>query len=185
MTSMFIIIIIIIVIIIMIIMCVYIYIYIYIIIKQQITIIIIIMIIIIIVIIIAGRRRIWGVSGIHYRGCSGRWVQWMGVVLYNKLVYDIIYISTPCFHCTPLWWILKCHETSIWLRLGRYLIVFDSLTFALDQWTHPWQMFCSSPSLTTPKIWLTVKTLMFAPHSLLLASPSPQSLREILRDARW
>ena len=29
---------------------------------------------------------------------------------------------------------------SSWLRLGRYLIVFDPLTFVLDQWTHPWQM---------------------------------------------
>ena len=35
-------------------------------------------------------------------GCSRRGVQWMGVVLYNKLVYNIIQITTPCFHCTPL-----------------------------------------------------------------------------------
>ena len=28
----------------------------------------------------------------------------MGVVFYNKLVYSIICITTPCFHCTPLWW---------------------------------------------------------------------------------
>ena len=34
-------------------------------------------------------------------GCSRRGMQWMGVVLYNKLTY-IIYITTPCFHCTPL-----------------------------------------------------------------------------------
>ena len=29
---------------------------------------------------------------------------------------------------------------SLWLKLGRYLIVFDPLTFVLDQWKHPWQM---------------------------------------------
>ena len=45
--------------------------------------------------------------GIHQGGCSGRGVQRMGVVLYNKLVYYIIQITTPCFHCTPLWWILN------------------------------------------------------------------------------
>ena len=35
-------------------------------------------------------------------GCSGSGVQWMGVVLYNELVDNIIQITTPCFHCTPL-----------------------------------------------------------------------------------
>ena len=35
-------------------------------------------------------------------GCSGRGVQWMGVVSYNKLVHNTIQITTPCFHCTPL-----------------------------------------------------------------------------------
>ena len=35
-------------------------------------------------------------------GCSRRGVQWIGVVSYNKLVYDITSITTPCFHCTPL-----------------------------------------------------------------------------------
>ena len=35
-------------------------------------------------------------------GCSGRGVQWIGVVLHNKLVHDTIQITTPCFHCTPL-----------------------------------------------------------------------------------
>ena len=35
-------------------------------------------------------------------GCSGSGVQWIGVVLYSKLVYNIIYITTPCFHFTPL-----------------------------------------------------------------------------------
>ena len=35
-------------------------------------------------------------------GCSGRRVQWIGVVLCNKLVYNIIHSTTPCFHCTPL-----------------------------------------------------------------------------------
>ena len=41
--------------------------------------------------------------GIHYRGCSGMGVQWMGVVLLcNKLVYTSIQITTPCLHCTPL-----------------------------------------------------------------------------------
>ena len=28
--------------------------------------------------------------------------QWIGVVLYSKLVHNVIYITTPCFHCTPL-----------------------------------------------------------------------------------
>ena len=46
--------------------------------------------------------------GIHYRGCSGRRVQWMGVVLYSKLVHNSIQHTKPCFHCTPLWWILTC-----------------------------------------------------------------------------
>ena len=36
-------------------------------------------------------------------GCSGRGVQWIGVVLCNKLVYNSIQITTPCFHCKPLW----------------------------------------------------------------------------------
>ena len=35
-------------------------------------------------------------------GCSGRGVKWIGVVLYTRLVYNIIYITTPCFHYTPL-----------------------------------------------------------------------------------
>ena len=61
------------------------------------------------------------IPGIHYRGCSGRVVQWTGVVLYNELVHNIIQITTPCFHCTPLWWILKILElhvvVSIWCDL--------------------------------------------------------------------
>ena len=41
--------------------------------------------------------------GIHQRGGAvGGWVQWMGVVLYNKTAYNIMYTTTPCFHCTPL-----------------------------------------------------------------------------------
>ena len=36
-------------------------------------------------------------------GCSGRGVQWMGVALHNQLVYNIICITTPCFHCTPFY----------------------------------------------------------------------------------
>ena len=36
------------------------------------------------------------------RGCSGRGVQWMGVVSYGKIVHNTIQITTPCFHCTPL-----------------------------------------------------------------------------------
>ena len=51
-------------------------------------------------------------------GCSGRGVQWMGVVLYNKLVYNTIQFTTPCFHCTPLWWILN-HELVQW-RKGEF-----------------------------------------------------------------
>ena len=35
-------------------------------------------------------------------GCSGRGMQWMGVVLDNKLVHNSIQITTPCFHCNPL-----------------------------------------------------------------------------------
>ena len=30
---------------------------------------------------------------------SGRGVQWIGVVLYSKLVYSTIQITTPRFHC--------------------------------------------------------------------------------------
>ena len=35
-------------------------------------------------------------------GAVGGGVQWMGVALYSKLVYNIIQITTPRFHCTPL-----------------------------------------------------------------------------------
>ena len=35
-------------------------------------------------------------------GCSRRGVQWIGVVLYDKLVYNMAQITTPGFHCTPL-----------------------------------------------------------------------------------
>ena len=31
----------------------------------------------------------------------------MGVLLYNKTAYNIMWTTTPCFHCTPFWWILK------------------------------------------------------------------------------
>ena len=46
-------------------------------------------------------------SAFRKGGCSGRGVQWMGVVLYSKLVHNIIQITTPCFHCIPLWWIWR------------------------------------------------------------------------------
>ena len=39
--------------------------------------------------------------GIHNRGVQWEGVQWMGVVLHNKLIYNIIQITTPCFHCHP------------------------------------------------------------------------------------
>ena len=39
--------------------------------------------------------------GIHQRGVQSEGVQWMGVVLYNELVYNMIQVTTPCFHCTP------------------------------------------------------------------------------------
>ena len=39
--------------------------------------------------------------------CSRRAVQWMGVVWYNKTAYNIMWTTTPCFHCTLLWWILN------------------------------------------------------------------------------
>ena len=45
-------------------------------------------------------------------GCSGRGAQWMGVVLYNELVHNVIWITAPCFHCTPLWWILSSRVVS-------------------------------------------------------------------------
>ena len=35
-------------------------------------------------------------------GCSGWGVQWIGVVLCNKLVYNSIQVTKPCSHCTPL-----------------------------------------------------------------------------------
>ena len=35
-------------------------------------------------------------------GAVGGGVQWIGVVLCSKIVYNIISIPTPCFHCTPL-----------------------------------------------------------------------------------
>ena len=28
--------------------------------------------------------------------------EWMGVILYSKMVYNTTRITTPCFHCTPL-----------------------------------------------------------------------------------
>ena len=48
-------------------------------------------------------RCLAGLAWILCRGgCSGSGVQWIGVVLYSKLVYNTIQITTPCFHCTPL-----------------------------------------------------------------------------------
>ena len=35
-------------------------------------------------------------------GCGG-----CGVVLCNKTAYNRMSTTTPCFHCTPLWWILR------------------------------------------------------------------------------
>ncbi len=61
----------------------------------------------------------------------------------------------PCDHTPPgtqtLWFLIRCRASQkqhrpipsrhrLWLRLRRYLIVFDPLTFVLDQWKHPWQM---------------------------------------------
>ena len=55
-------------------------------------------------------------------GCSGRGVQWVGIVSYNQLVHNIIQITTPCFHCTPLWWILTWeNEKGEW----TYKLLFD------------------------------------------------------------
>ena len=62
-----------------------------------ITIIIIIIIISMIIIIIIIIVIIIIINIIIYMG-----VQRMGVVLYSKLVYNIVQITTPCFHCTPL-----------------------------------------------------------------------------------
>ena len=42
------------------------------------------------------------VSWYSLQGVQWEGVQWMGVVSYNKLVYNIIQITTPCFHCTTL-----------------------------------------------------------------------------------
>ena len=53
-------------------------------------------------------REVWDAGcpppllGIHQRGCSRRGVQRIGVVSYNKIIYSTIYITSPCFHCTPL-----------------------------------------------------------------------------------
>ena len=56
-------------------------------------------------------------------------VQWIGVALHDKLVDNIIEITTPCFHCTPLWWILiialnrnnnsPCKRLDVWLWSSR------------------------------------------------------------------
>ena len=46
-----------------------------------------------------GRRSPWVfIKG----GCSRRGMQWIGVVLYSKIVYNTVQITTPCFHSTPL-----------------------------------------------------------------------------------
>ena len=48
-------------------------------------------------------------------GCSRRGVQWMGVVLCNKTACAIMSTTTPCFHCTPLWWILSfTYPIQVW-----------------------------------------------------------------------
>ena len=52
-------------------------------------------------------------------GCSRRGVQWMGVALYNKVVYNILYTTSPCFHCTPLWWIFSIMEDRPHTRGGH------------------------------------------------------------------
>ena len=36
------------------------------------------------------------------RGCSGRGVQRMGVVVCSKIVHNTVQNTTPCFHCNPL-----------------------------------------------------------------------------------
>ena len=46
--------------------------------------------------------RKWCLWAFVRGGCSRRGVQWIGVVLYSKIVYNIIQITTPCFHCSPL-----------------------------------------------------------------------------------
>ena len=52
---------------------------------------------------------------------------------------------------------------SLWLELGWYLIVFDSLVFVLGQRKHPWQMLSRSPSLSSPRI---------SPLTVMLRRPS-------------
>ena len=74
--------------------CMYIYIYIYISISLS------LYIYIYIYIYVAALPRGGGWVFIK-GGCSGRGVQWMGVVLCSKIVHNTIQITTPCFHCTP------------------------------------------------------------------------------------
>ena len=54
----------------------------------------------------ASRSRDPGISSKQWILCrggrSGWGVQWIGVVLCNKLVYNSVHITTPCFHYTPL-----------------------------------------------------------------------------------
>ena len=62
-------------------MCIYIYIYIYS--KKSVA---------------SERKAGYSAEG----GAVGGGVQWIGVVLYGKIVFNIIRFTTPCFHCTPL-----------------------------------------------------------------------------------
>ena len=47
-------------------------------------------------------------------GCSRRGVQWIGVLSCNKTAYHIMWTTTPCFHGTPLWWILISWASMDW-----------------------------------------------------------------------
>ena len=84
-------------------------------------------------------------------GCSRRGVQWMGIVLYDQLVCNIIWITTPCFHCTPLWWVLM-FSTCFEQRLE------DKVTpgWACWNWPPPWHTYDG----TLPTAWFLIQSLV-------------------------
>ena len=61
-------------------------------------------------------------------GRSGRGVQWIGVVSYNKLVSNSMKITTPCFHCTPLCRMQKeqyhCHCNTEIITVNTILCIY-------------------------------------------------------------
>ena len=88
-------------------------------------------------------------------GCSGRGVQWMGVVLCNRNIIQHHIHHYTYFHCTPLWWILSTPSPptksfpikSPWVKLsGRPPIKFDG-----HENSHPLELrVCLSQTLWNP-----------------------------------